>query len=125
MTSKNNGENSDQESNLKAEYSIYSYLKKNNLIIPTTIAEVEKAEALIEADPIELPQRLANTDVLFQKLKTKNSQAVVHTLNSHNLDIKKYEESFALAAREKKVITPEVFDKMKRDRDENDKNSNT
>lgn len=113
MSIKKNNSKDEFENTKDLERKIYATLRSKGLIIPITAQEVLDAEALMKGNMIELPEELRDPEVILNRSKQKLS-IKFSPLSSSN---KETEENLARAAREDGKISPEIEERMRKDRE--------
>ena len=113
MSIKKNNSKDEFENTKDLERKIYATLRSKGLIIPITAQEVLDAEAMMKGNMIELPEELRDPEVILNRSKQKLS-IKFSPLSSSN---KEMEENLARAAREDGNISPEIEERMKKDRE--------
>lgn len=113
MSIKRNNSKDEFENTKDLERKIYATLRAKGLIIPITAEEVLDAEALMKGNMIELPEELRDPEVILNRSKQKLS-IKFSPLSSSN---KETEENLARAAREDGNISPEIEERMRKDRE--------
>lgn len=101
------------------EAAIHEYLKKSNRLIPTTPEEVEAMERWIAEQDVRVPEELLGRQGCT--LTPRQRQARVLRYPVHSSDV---EQGLARAAREGgKPVSTEVEERMKRDREQKERES--
>lgn len=101
------------------EARLYEYLKRSGRLIPTTSEEVEVAEKWIAQQDIQVPEELLGLSGCA--LRPRKPTARILPFPAPATDI---EQGLARAAREgNKQISPEVEARMKRDREQKERES--
>lgn len=113
MNIKKNNSKDEVENTKDLERNIYVTLRLKGLIIPITAQEVLDAEALMKDNMIELPEELCDPEAILNRSKQKLS-ITSSPLSSSNKEI---EENLAQAAREEGIISPEIEERMRKDRE--------
>lgn len=113
MSIKKNNAKDAFENTKDIERKIYATLRAKGLIIPITAQEVLDAEAIMKDNMVELPKELRDPDVILNRAKQKLSIKFT-PLSSSNKEI---EENLARAAREDGNISPEIENRMRKDRE--------
>ena len=113
MSIKKNNSKDEFENTKDLERKIYATLRSKGLIIPITAQEVLDAEAMMKGNMIELPEELRDPEVILNRSKQKLS-IKFSPLSSSN---KEMEENLARAAREDGNISPEIEERMRKDRE--------
>jgi len=94
-------------------------LAQQGLVFPTEIEDIDKASEAIDEENIELPAHLTGDDFTAAILRgDPPPQSVTPPTPGSSADA----PLFALAARKGKEITPEIAEKMKKDREANEQN---
>lgn len=112
MKIKNNSKD-DCENTKDLERKIYATLRAKGLIIPITAQEVLDAETLMKGNMVEIPKELRDPEVILNRAKQKLSIKSSPLFSSN----KEVEENLARAAREDGNISPEIDDRMRKDRE--------
>lgn len=97
---------------VNVEQHAYEAMRLLGWIIPTTEDDVERAEAMLTTEKIDLPQQLKDP---YQLLESLDSDCPSFDPEPVAADVD-VEENLARAAREGGTILPEIEQRMRRDR---------
>ncbi|MHC4563818.1 MAG: hypothetical protein ACYS8X_13750 [Planctomycetota bacterium] len=99
----------EQEDTLRRD--VYEALKADGQIVPQTEAKVASAEAALAETSVELPAELRDAKKVFQQPATDGDLKTLHLPLEPDVDT-----SLRRAAREGGFLSPEIEDRMRRDR---------
>ncbi len=94
------------------ERQVYEAMRSLGWIIPTTEEDVERAEALLSKEIIELPEDLRDPYAIPASMDS-DCPPSDHNPSTGDAEV---EENLARAAREGGVIRPEIEQRMRQDR---------
>ena len=96
---------------------IHAWLKKTGHIIPTRPEDVLRAEGILD-DPVrELPEGLADPEILLQRIDQQDKGENLHIIPLPSPEQDNIEKAFARAARQGGKISHQIEERMQRDRE--------
>src|SRR5262245_23316738 len=111
-TNKKPEKNEPSPGKVPLERQVYDAMRSLGFIVPTTEADVERAELLLAEQPVALPAELRNASQAIEALGCE-CPASKAELGPATKDV---ELNLARAAREGGAICPEIEQRMRRDR---------